>query len=210
MGRGAEVGTRYGGRKSGRKSIGSIRPRRRATTPVVLPFSSPTGRALLFALVAATNVACVTKPTMHLNHAEISGVQMGVQPTMVMTVVVDVYNPNGYDVAVRAMRGQVWMADRYPVALDYRAPVDQPFWMPAGKTTSMRVPLYVPLSLAIQLVQEAFASPTIAYRVIARADVTGSRTFQVEKDDYAVDERGTMTREQMAAIIPNSIVPPPR
>jgi len=150
---------------------------------------------------------------MHLNHAEISGIQLGAlgaPPTMVMTVVVDVYNPNGYDVAVRAMSGQVWMADRYPVPLDFQAPAEQPFWMAAGKTTSMRVPLYVPLNLAIQLVQEAFASPTIAYRVIGRANVTGSRTFQVEKDDYAVDERGTMTREQMAAIIPNSIVPPPR
>lgn len=190
--------------------MGSIRARGRATTRPVHPSSLRTSRAIVFALLAATNVACVSKPTMHLNHAEISGVQMGIPPTMVMTVVVDVYNPNGYDVAVRAMSGQVWMADRYPVPLDYRAPVDQPFWMAAGKTTSMRVPLYVPLTLAIQLVQEAFASPTIAYRVIGRANVTGSRTFQVEKDDYAVDERGTMTREQMAAIIPNSIVPPPR
>lgn len=191
-------------------AFGSIPPRRRATTPLVRPFSFRTSRAAVFALLAASNAACVTKPTMHLNHAEISGVQLGVPPTMVMTVVMDVYNPNGYDVAVRAVRGQVWMADRYPVPLDFRAPADQPFWMAAGKTTSMRVPLYVPLPLAIQLVQEAFASPTIAYRVIGRADVTGSRTFQVEKDDYALDERGTMTREQMAAIIPNSIVPPPR
>lgn len=178
----------------------------------MLPFSSRTARVAVFALLAA-NAACVSKPTMHLNHAEISGIQLGAlgaPPTMVMTVVVDVYNPNGYDVAVRAMSGQVWMADRYPVPLDFQAPAEQPFWMAAGKTTSMRVPLYVPLNLAIQLVQEAFASPTIAYRVIGRANVTGSRTFQVEKDDYAVDERGTMTREQMAAIIPNSIVPPPR
>lgn len=149
---------------------------------------------------------------MHLNHAEISGFQAATFPPSIgvlMTIVVDVYNPNSYDVAVRAMRGQVIMADRYPLPLDFRATGDG-VWLGANKTTSVRVPLAMPLDLAIALVQQAMSVPTISYRVIGKADVTGTRTFQIEKDDYAVDERGVITRDQMAAVIPNSIMPPPR
>ena len=63
----------------------------------------------------------------------------------------------------------------------------------------------IPLDLAMALVGEAFASPTISYRLIGKADVTGTRTLQIEKDDYAVDERGSITREQMEAVIPNTL-----
>ena len=108
----------------------------------------------------------------------------------------------------RAVRGQVIMADVYPLALDFRAPPEG-VWMPAGQTTSLRVPLLMPVALGITLLQQAFANPTIAYRFIGKADVTGTRTFQVEKDDYSVDERGTITRDQIAAILPNSLAPPP-
>ncbi len=148
---------------------------------------------------------------MHLNHAEISGFQAATFPPSIgvlMTIVVDVYNPNSYDVAVRAMRGQVIMADRYPLPLDFRAP-GEGMWLPANKTTQIRVPLAMPLDLAIALVQQAFSVPTIPYRVLGKADVTGTRTFKVEQDDYSVDERGVITRDQMAAVIPNSIMPPP-
>ena len=55
-------------------------------------------------------IACVSKPPMHLNHAEVSGVQFPAF-SVLMTVVVDVHNPNGYDVAVRAFSGQAIMAD---------------------------------------------------------------------------------------------------
>jgi hypothetical protein len=161
--------------------------------------------------LAVTSFGCVSKPTMHLNHAEISGFQAATFPPSIgvlMTIVVDVYNPNSYDVAVRAMRGQVIMAERYPVPLDFRAPGDG-MWLPANKTTSVRVLLTMPLDLAIALVQQSMASPTIGYHVVGKADVTGTRTLQIEKDDYSVDERGVITRDQMAAVIPNSIMPPP-
>jgi hypothetical protein len=147
---------------------------------------------------------------MHLDHAEISGVQLATFPPsfgLLMTVVVDVYNPNGYDVAVRAMRGQVLMADKYTLPLDYRPPGDG-VWLPSGQTTPVRTPVAMPLQLAILLLQESYAHPTIAYRVTGSADVTGTRTFQIEKDNYSVDERGEITREQIAAIIPATLLGP--
>ena len=146
---------------------------------------------------------------MHLNHAEISGAQLATFPPTVgilMTIVVDVYNPNGYDVAVRAMRGTVTMADRYLLPLDFRPA--EGVWLASGKTTSVRVPVTMPVDLGLLLLREAFNNPTINYRVTGKSDVTASRTFQVEKDDYSVDEQGTISREQIAAIIPASVLAP--
>ena len=149
---------------------------------------------------------------MHLNHAEITGVQLATLPPsldIVMTIVLDVYNPNGYDVAVRAVRGQTILAQRFPLPVDYHAPGDG-LWLPAHQVTSVRVPLSVPLPLAFQLVQEAMASPVIPYRFQGKADVTATRSLQLEKDNYGVDEQGTVTREQMMAVLPNSIASAPR
>jgi hypothetical protein len=147
---------------------------------------------------------------MHLNHAEISGVSLGTLPPsidVVMTVVLDVYNPNGYDVAIRAVRGRTLLATRYPVNVDYRAPGDG-VWLPARQTTMVRVPMSVPVPLALQLVQESFASPLIPYHFDGRADVTATSTLKVERDDYEVSEDGTVTREQMMAVLPNSFMLP--
>jgi hypothetical protein len=159
----------------------------------------------LSAALALCAVGCVSKPTMHLNHAEMAGLQMGIPPSVQMNVVVDVYNPNAYDIAVRAMRGQVTMAERYPIAIDFRGPPDG-VWMPAGKTTPLTVPIGIPLTTAVQIVGEAIASPTIPFHFVGRADVTGTRTLKIEKDDYAVDEQGTIRRDQIAAILPNTLL----
>jgi hypothetical protein len=164
--------------------------------------------AIAVALFALGCSGCVSKPTMHLNHAEISGVSLGLPPNIAleMTIVLDVYNPNGYDVAVRAVRGQTLMADRYPIAVDYRAP-GEGLWLPAKQVTPVRVPMTVPVPLALQLVQESWTSPVIPYHFQGKADVTATRSFKLEKDDYGVDEEGTVTREQMIQVIPNSFMP---
>jgi hypothetical protein len=158
-----------------------------------------------FAVVATWG--CVSKPTMHLNHAEISGAQLATFPPSIgilMTVVVDVYNPNGYDVAIRAMRGQVVMAGKYMLPVDFHAPGNG-LWLASDRTTSVRVPVSIPLDLGMALLRESVAAPFIPYRLTGRADVTASSTFRVESDDWAVDEQGTISRQQIAAILPNSL-----
>lgn len=167
-------------------------------------FSSVAVQGLLVVALLTMATGCASKPTMHVNHAEISGFQVATfPPSVLMTVVVDVYNPNSYDVAIRAMRGQVMMADKYSLPLDFR-PVGDGLWLPSKQTTQVRTPIAIPVDLALALLGEAFNSPTISYRLIGKADVTGTRTFKVEKDDYEVDERGSITREQVAQIIPNT------
>ncbi len=164
---------------------------------------------LALAFIGCACFGCVSKPTMRLNHAEISGFQAATFPPtlgVLMTVVVDVYNPNSYDVAIRAMHGQVTMAEKYPLPLDFQ-PQGDGVWLLAGKTTQVRVPISIPLPLALALVREAFTSASIPYRVTGSANVTGTRTLQIEKDDYSVDERGSVTRQQMEAILPASLLP---
>ncbi len=144
---------------------------------------------------------------MRLNHAEVSGAQFSTFPPSVgvlMTFVLDVYNPNSYDVAIRAVRGQVVIGGKYGLPVDFRAP-GKGVWLASERTTSVRVPVSVPLNVALGLLAESVSVPFISYRLTGRADVTASNTFRVESDDYAIDEQGTISREQIAAILPNSI-----
>jgi hypothetical protein len=184
--------------------LGVLRPSllSRARSPLSASFVA----LVSLVLAVATCTACAHKPEMHLDHAEISGVQLATMPPslgIVMTVVLDVYNPNSYDVAVRGVRGQTVLANQYPLPVTYQAPPDG-VWMPAGQTTPVRVPITVPLPLAIVLAQVALGSPTIPYHFTGVADVTATRTFQIEKDNYSVDESGTITSAQMLAVIPQN------
>jgi hypothetical protein len=145
---------------------------------------------------------------MKLNHAELSGVSVGFPPqaSVLMNVVLDVYNPNSYDVAIRAMRGKVTFLGKYDLPVDFRAPDANGVWLAANQTTPVRVPVAIPVNLAIQLMREAFQTPTIDFEVAGKADVTATRTFQIEKDDYEVDEKGAISRDQMNAAL-TSILP---
>jgi hypothetical protein len=160
----------------------------------------------LLALVLSSvgSMGCASKPTMKLNHAEISGMTLGFPPQIgvVMTMVIDVYNPNGYDVAIRAMRGTALLADKYTLPIDYR-PGPEGVWLASKATTTMRVPVSVPVDLALRLLHESYMTPTVPFRVTGTADVTATRTFQIEKDNYSVDETGTFSRQQLEVALPH-------
>jgi hypothetical protein len=155
--------------------------------------------AAFLSSAAASTSGCASKPTMHLNHAEVSGIQVAIPAglSVVLTCVVDVYNPNGYDVAIRAMRGTTVIGGRYPIPVDFHAPGDG-VWLASNATTQVRVPIAIPVPTAIAIVRDAYLGPLLDYQLNGKADVTASRTFQLEKDDYSVNEHGTITREQIA------------
>ncbi len=164
---------------------------------------APARWLLAMALACALGAAgCVEKPTMRLHHAEVSGVRITFPPSLgvLMTIVVEVHNPNVYDVAVRAVRGRVLLANRFELPVDFRADGDG-VWLPSERTTAVRVPVSVPVDVAIAVVRASYASPVVPYRFTGRADVTATRTFQLEKDDYSVDEQGSVSRQQIDAAI---------
>ncbi len=160
-------------------------------------------------LCAVGSAGCVTTPTVTLNHAELNGVQMAVFPPrlgVLLTVVVDITNPNSFDIGVRGMRGQVVLGERYPLPVAY-VPPPPGLWLRAGQVTPMRLPVDMPINLAVALLREAFASPVIPFRVTGVVDVTGSSTFKVDKDNFAVDLQGTVTRQQVAGVVPAFMMP---
>jgi hypothetical protein len=77
-------------------------------------------------------------------------------------------------------------------------------WLPAGKTTKVSTPIAIPMDVALALVGQAYVAPTIPFRLTGKADVVASSTLQIEKDDYSVDESGSITRAQFEAILPNT------
>jgi hypothetical protein len=160
--------------------------------------------ALTIALAGVAIAGCASKPTMKLNHAEISGMQLGFPPTVgvLMTMVLDVTNTNSYDVAVRAMRGTATLAGRYTLPIDWR-PGGEGVWLSSNATTTIRVPVTVPVDLALTLLRESYMTPTVSFRVIGTADVTATRTFKIEKDNYSVDEVGSFNRQQLEMAIPH-------
>jgi hypothetical protein len=149
-------------------------------------------------VLASGLVGCAKKPSMHLNHAEVSGVQVAFPPSLavVMTVVVDVYNPNSYDVAIRRVHGTLTMADKYVMPMDWAPPGDG-VWLTADGITQVRVPITIPVDIALRIRNETFTAPSVPYRFVGRADVTATRTLKIEKDDYSVDERGWISRQQV-------------
>jgi hypothetical protein len=159
---------------------------------------------------------CAKKPVMHLNHAEVSGMQLGFPPSLnvVVTVVIDVFNPNSYDVAIRAVRGQTTFGGRYMLPVDYQpgtnASGGQGVWLASDAVTQLRVPVVVPVDLAMTLLRESYMSPSIAYYFAGTADVTATRTFKVEKDNYSVTEAGYIQRQQLEVTIAGMNIPMPR
>lgn len=163
------------------------------------------GLALAFGLVLVP--ACASKPSMTVRHAEVQGMQVGFPPQLgvVMTVVLDVYNPNSYDVAIRAVRGSVVFMDRFTMPVDFK-PGGEGVWLAAKATTPVRVPTTVPVELAINLVRAAYTSPTVPFRVTGKADVTATRSLKIESDDWSVDEKGELSRQQIEASVPATLL----
>ena len=80
------------------------------------------------------------------------------------------------------MRGQVLLAQRYSLPVDFRAE-GEGVWLASRATTSVAVPVNVPIEIGIAVVRESFSTLTIPYDFKGRADVTASRTLKLEADD---------------------------
>lgn len=170
----------------------------------IKPLSSPILRpVVMLALVAIASLGplgCVEKPTMRLNHAEVAGLAVSLPPNVgvLLLIHVDVVNPNSYDVAVRAMRGQVVLAGRHTVPVNFTAQ-GEGLWLESDKTTRIVVPVEVPLTTSLAVLGETVQTPMIHYRFTGQADVTATRTLKLEKDDYSVNEEGMIARNQIQA-----------
>jgi hypothetical protein len=158
--------------------------------------------ALALALATWLCAACVSKPTMKINHAEVTGMRIAFPPSLgvLMTIYVDVFNPNSYDIAIRAVRGQVLLANRYTLPVDFR-PTGDGVWLGSKTTTTVAVPVSIPMQVGLALMSETFTTPMIPYHFSGKADVTATRSLQLEADDYSVSEDGAVPRQQIDLVL---------
>jgi LEA14-like dessication related protein len=163
--------------------------------------SLPSRRAVLAlaVLALALTTGCVSKPVVTLQSATLTAASpYGIG----MNVVLQITNPNSYDVQVRNVHAAVTVSRRYPLP-----PIDiQPnIWLPANQTTLVNVPVVVPWVIVPGLIAETLGAPVVTYHVSGVADVTGTRTFGIQKNDYPVEEDGTMPRQMFIDFSSRSI-----
>ncbi len=142
---------------------------------------------------------CVSKPVVSLHHAEVRGASLtGVG----LEVFLKIDNPNAYDVEVRNVHAQVTIAGKYALA-----PIDVTpnAWLGSNSTTLVSVPLAIPWTLLPVLIAETLGSPEVKYHVTGTADVTAVRALKIEKNDYPIDEDGTLPRSVFVSASPGGI-----
>ena len=121
-----------------------------------------------------------------------------------MNVILQVKNDNSYDVQIRSVNVQAVLQGKYSIGpLAYSPNV----WLPADQTTLVTVPLVIPWALIPPLISETLGSDTVSYKVHGTADVTATRLLAVQRNDYPVDEDGTMPRQMLVAAASRGMMP---
>lgn len=144
--------------------------------------------ALFVTLLAVlSSASCVEKPTMRIHHAEIQGVAA---TGIALNVVLAIENSNVYDIQVRTVDVDVSVANR-PAG---RFHLDPNLWLNSGKTTLLAVPVVVAWSLLPAILSESLSENVVKYKVQGYADVTATRSLEIEKDAYPINEEGELPR----------------
>ena len=150
-------------------------------------------RAALFAgaLLGLAASGCVETPRVRLHHADIQGASlMGA----VIDVVIEIQNPNSYDIKLRDITAETTFAGKYNLPPIVMHP---DLWLPAGQTTQVHVPTTLPWLMIPGILAETVLSPKVTYRVHGSANVTATRTFGIEEDNYPLDLQGEIPRQLM-------------
>jgi len=109
-------------------------------------------------------------------------------------IYLQVRNDNPYDVQIRGMNVNVTFGHGYPIG-PINFPTNQ--WLQANRTTLVAVPVTIPWVVMPALISETMGSYSIPYHVKGYADVTATRTFQIDRDNYQVDESGSLPRQML-------------
>lgn len=151
-------------------------------------------RRALLVLVAALAVlatGCFSEPSMKLYGARITHASpAGVGMTMSMSV----ENNNSFDVMVRDVRADVMLARQYRLPTVVVSPNQ---WLPANGKTVVQVPVTVPWPLVAPLLGTTVMSPTIEYKVWGSANVTATRSLEIDWDDYQIEKGGKFYRQEL-------------
>jgi len=154
---------------------------------------------MLVALAAGPG--CVTAPKVTIHHAELRGVSTwGLQ----VMILLQVRNDNSYDVQIRNVSASVTFGRGIVLPVTYSP--NQ--WLQSNKTTFVSVPVTIPWQALPALVAETTGAYGIPYHVRGTADVTATRAFGIERDNYPINEGGAVPR-QLVVDAARSAIPLP-
>lgn len=145
-----------------------------------------TSACILVVLLASSG--CVSKPVVELHSARLAAASpRGVG----FDVFLKVNNDNAFDVQVRNVNVNVVIAKRFALPAVQFCPN---VWLPADKSTLVRVPMVLPWTMVPPLLAATVGSKMIPYRARGTADVTAVRMLGIQRNDYPVDEEGELSR----------------
>ena len=148
------------------------------------------GRVLLLILLSLM-LGCVTEPNIKIHSARLAGVDDG---GVTLKVTLAIRNDNSFDIQLRDVHADFLMANGYRVPTVHTSPN---LWLPAGRTTALEVPVIVPWQIVMPLIRETIGSPTIPYHATGYANVTATRAFEIDIDEYALDQEGSISRNEL-------------
>jgi len=152
--------------------------------PIPLP-----ARAVLAGALCLSSVACVSAPTVRLHHAAFTGATL---TGAALDVVIEIQNPNSFDIKLRDLTAETTFAEKYTLPPIVMHP-DQ--WLPSGQATQVHVPTQLPWLMIPGILAETIFSPEVTFHVKGTANVTATRTFGIQEDNYPMDLRGVMPRK---------------
>lgn len=160
-------------------------------------------RALLIPfLVLAATPGCPMVPAVQVHHAEVRGVStFGVN----LMIFLQVRNENPYDVQIRAVRCNVVLGRGAVLGPIEFAPNQ---WLPSNQTTLVAVPVSIPWTVVPSIAAESAGGYSIPYHIRGVADVTATRSLNIDRNNYQIDETGFVPR-QMVVDAARSVVPIP-
>jgi hypothetical protein len=154
--------------------------------PIPLP-----ARAVIAGALCLTATACVETPRVRLHHADLQGASLA---GAVLDVVIEIHNPNSYDIQLRDLTAETTFAGRHrlpPIVIHPNQ------WLPSGQSTQVHVPTVLPWLMIPGILTDTLLAPKVTYDVRGSANVTATRTFGIEEDNYPINLRGEMPRQMM-------------
>jgi hypothetical protein len=147
--------------------------------------------ALSFGALALGATGCVQRPSIMMHHAEVQGISAyGVS----FTIYLQVRNENAYDIQIRHVNCNVVIGRGYVLG-----PIDfmPNTWLASNRDSFLAVPVTIPWQLMPVLVGETMGAYAIPYQIKGTADVTATRTFGIERDNYSIDQVGSVPRQMV-------------
>lgn len=117
-------------------------------------------------------------------------------PGLSLNMIMRVKNENAFDIQIRNVRANVVLAGRYPLPPIAYSPNT---WLPAGQTTHVDVPVTIPWNMVPNLTAAAALGPYVHFHVVGSADVTGTRSLKIDRDDWRMSENGTVSSAEILA-----------